>query len=154
METGGYQLNFQSCKTAEAALALCRHAAEGTAWQDQTQFAKNSVWIPNGALLSAGDFEPENWEEGDTLFQRICFLIAQSMPEEVWKGSCFYETESVKLRITASCENDTLLFRRRTMTSEEIRMDTLSWQRQSDGSFEKGVIQISRQKERKPSCPH
>ena len=151
MKTAGYQLEFGSREEAERAAAICSRETAGTGWQDRTVRHENRVHVKRNTELPEGDFHEDGFEEGETLFQKICFARAEECGEKPYSGVCHFEDErdKLRLRITVSFEEALLRFHIRRLTPERIQFWLLDWNRQRDGSLRKSEYGSFREKNRR-----
>ena len=139
MKKAGYRLVFESEEAAAAARDQCDHTSRKTGWQEKAECGRNVVFVPNNTLLGEEDFHEEDCTEGDTLFQQICFLLAESFPGMPFDGSGRFEDTDgkVKVRMFVKHTEEYLRFLIRKNTPERMQHWTVSWYRRTDGSFEK-----------------
>ena len=108
MRTAEFRLRFYSEEEADKACKICRREAEGTGWQEAVQAEDWMVWADSCVVSDDPDFSTDSFEDGEMLFQRMCFRIASEMPETTVTGSCNItdSKDNERIRITAGAEND------------------------------------------------
>lgn len=150
MKRAGYKLEFQRASAAESAQALCDRLSAGTGWREKTDVIANAVCVKRDTPLGTDDFDEESFEDGETLFQRLCLAVAGQHADAAFEGVCHFEDADagVKLRITVSHVPELLRFRIRRTTPERIQLWRLDWDRRANGALEKSEYASYREKGR------
>ena len=146
MKEAGYRLEFETDHLSAEMVGICDTAAEGTGWYNKTETARDLIFVRK-TLLEEDDLTEEGYEDGDTLFQRACFALAERYPDLPFTGICNSEDENTKIRITVTHTAEELRFRMRKNDHRKLSYRMICWYRDSEGSFVKSELGSNREKD-------
>ena len=149
MKMAEYRLVFQSEETALHVASLCREITKETGWGNATERTGKTVSARAIVPFEEREFLEDRLEEGDTLFQWLCFQVAKECSGEAFSGICRLEDDKlkIKMRITVSTTKDGLRFRIRRNSLEKQQYWMLDWDIRPDGTFVKSELSIYREKQ-------
>ncbi len=148
MVYGGYHLEFETEAAAEAAVLICRKRSEGTDWHIYTEVHSRTVFVKTDSPITAEAFQEETFEEGNTLFQQICFSLISADSKEPFHGESKieYKEDKVKQRFRVTYDGERLHIQIRRTSKDSIQFWNQDWV-QKGNRFEK-EFSACRRKER------
>ena len=150
MKTAGFNLEFPSVDVGVQAQAVCEKTVSQTGWKGKTGLHLNNVFVRTDTPLDKDDFNEDDFESGDTLFQRMCLALAEKPSFIPFSGRCYFEApeEHRRLRISVSFTNNELWFNIRNDLPTRVQLWHLYWNRQPDGTYVQGQFHRFREKEK------
>ena len=153
MITAGYKLEFDTEEPLEDVISTCNALSENSGWKDKAGIHANNIFIKTDTMLKDDDFFEAGYEDGKTLFQQLCFGLAEQYPEIPFTGVCLFQEdeEHISIRLSMKYTGENMDFTMRKTTSQKICFHSTHWNRTQSGHFRKGEFGRYREKDRKQS---